>query len=64
MTPEANVHGVKEGTTRTKELATNKKKNSRTRNLSRVTSDPKFISKTENAKNMGQTPVTIILDQK
>ena len=29
-----------------------------------ATSDPKIISRTENAKNMGPTPITIILEQK
>ena len=29
-----------------------------------VTSDPKIILRTENAKNMGPTPITIILGQK
>ena len=29
-----------------------------------VTSEPKIISRTENAKNMGPKPITIILEQK
>ena len=29
-----------------------------------VTGDPKIISRTENAKNIGPTPITIILEQK
>ena len=30
----------------------------------RVASDPKIVSRTENAKNMGPTAVTIVLEQK